>query len=302
MNVHIEKCPICGATKKGLMFAAKDHYATGEMFEVFRCEACGFIFTQDFPDENDIVRYYDTPDYVSHSNTQKGIVNRIYHLVRKTMLHRKAALVKKYSQSSSVWLLDIGCGTGFFLDEMAKKGWSVKGIEKNASAREFATKNFGITPDTPEMLDKYEELSFGVITLWHVLEHLQTPNETLQRINSLLVANGTLIVAVPNVASIDAERYGEFWAAFDVPRHLWHFSPKTMKTIARKAGFDIEKIYPMPFDAFYVSMLSEKYKGSKCAFVKGFWQGLKTYFKSCGKPEKSSSVIYILKKSEILKF
>ncbi len=302
MNVYIEKCPVCAATKKSLAFSCKDHYATGETFEVYRCEACDFLFTQNFPDENNIARYYDTPDYVSHSNTQKGAINRIYHLVRKAMLRHKGKLVQKHTQRLSADLLDIGCGTGFFLDEMARRGWFVKGIEKNASACEFAVKNFGIAPDSPEMLDKYEERSFDVITLWHVLEHLQSLNETLQCINRLLVLNGTLIVAVPNAVSFDAEHYGEFWAAFDVPRHLWHFSPKTMKIIVEKAGFNIEKIYPMPFDAFYVSILSEKYKGSKCAFVKGLWQGLKVYFKSCGKPEKSSSVIYILKKMEKLNF
>jgi 2-polyprenyl-3-methyl-5-hydroxy-6-metoxy-1,4-benzoquinol methylase len=301
-QTHIEKCPICGNIEKKKIFTCTDHYATGEVFDLFSCNSCGFMFTQDFPVEAEIGRYYDTKDYISHSDTNEGFVNKIYHIVRKRMLRKKALLVKAHTRSSSSWLLDIGCGTGYFLKEMSNHGFSVRGIEKNKEAREFAHRHLGVSSYEPEKMEEFDEYSFGTITLWHSLEHLEQLNETLKRINKLLVENGTVFVAVPNANSADADIYKEFWAAYDLPRHLWHFTPETMKLLAQKHGFGVDAMYPMPFDAFYVSMLSEKYKKNKLHFLAGFFVGLKCYFKTLNKPEKSSSIIYVLKKSEVLNF
>jgi SAM-dependent methyltransferase len=301
-RVHIDNCPVCGKTKKELAYTCVDHYATQETFDIFQCEACKFLFTQDFPADHEIGRYYDTKDYISHSNTDKGLVNKVYHRVRKRMMKKKAEIVKAHTRSSSAWLLDIGCGIGYFLSEMSIHGWSVRGIEKNKEARDFAHRNFAVTSYAPEKMAEFEELSFGVITLWHSLEHLENLNETLKRINKLLVENGTVFVAVPNAASADADHYKEMWAAYDVPRHLWHFTPETMQQLVVKHGFGIEAMYPMPFDAFYVSMLSEKYKKNSLSFIAGAFVGLKCYFKAWNKPERSSSIIYVLKKSEVLNF
>jgi len=300
--IHIDKCPVCGHNHLELANTCIDHYATGEKFEIFRCASCGFLFTQNFPSENNIGRYYDTKEYISHSDTNKGIVNKLYHVVRNHMMKKKADIVRTHTHSSAPWLLDIGCGIGVFLSEMSKRGWSVKGIEKNKEAREFAHRNFGVAVNDPEMLDKFEESSFGVITLWHSLEHLEKLNETLKSIHKLLVENGTVFIAVPNAAAEDAAYYKEMWAAYDVPRHLWHFTPETMRLLVEKNGFGIEKIYPMPFDAFYVSMLTEKYKNNKLHFLSGAVIGLKCFFKASKNPEKSSSIIYVLKKAETVNF
>lgn len=301
-RIHIEQCPVCGKTEKSLALACTDYYATNEKFDIYRCDSCQFLFTQDFPADAEIGRYYDTKEYISHSNTDKGLVNKIYHMVRQRMMHKKAELVKAHTRSSSTWMLDIGCGIGYFLGEMSKHGFSVRGIEKNKDARNFAHKNFGVTCYEPSKMAEFDELSFGVITLWHSLEHLENLNETLKRIHKLLVENGTVFVAVPNANSADAKHYQEMWAAYDVPRHLWHFTPDSMKQLVNKHGFGIEAMYPMPFDAFYVSMLSEKYKKNPLNFLTGALVGLKCYFQAWNKPEKSSSVIYVLKKSEVINF
>lgn len=300
--VNIVTCPVCGSKKLAPAFSCVDYYATGETFEIGKCNACGFLFTQSFPSEDSIDRYYDTTDYISHSNTSKGLVNKLYHIVRNTMMKKKATLVEAHTFTTSRWLLDIGCGTGYFLSHMSKRGWAVKGIEKNKEAREFAHRNLGVFSYPPEKLNEIEEQTIGVITLWHSLEHLEKLNETLSSIHKLLVENGTVIIAVPNTASADATYYKEKWAAYDVPRHLWHFIPDTMEILAKKNGFGIEKMYPMPFDAYYVAMLSEKYKKNNVAFIKGLWVGLQCYFKSMGNVSKSSSIIYVLRKSEILNF
>lgn len=300
--VELVICPVCGSKKLAPDFSCIDYYATGESFEIEKCKACGFLFTQHFPSEESMDRYYDTKEYISHSDTTKGLVNKLYHIVRNTMMRKKASLVEAHTFTSSRWLLDIGCGTGYFLSQMSKRGWAVKGIEKNKEAREFAHRNLGVFSYSPEKINEIEELTLGVITLWHSLEHLENINETLTRINHLLVENGTVFIAVPNAASADAGYYKEIWAAYDVPRHLWHFTPDTMEIIAKKNGFGIEKMYPMPFDAFYVAMLSEKYKNNNLAFIKGFIVGLQCYFKALGDVRKSSSLIYVLRKSEILNF
>ncbi len=292
----VNKCPVCGSTELVPSFKAKDYYATGEEFEIWNCNSCGFLFTQNFPDENEIGRYYDTSDYISHSNTKKGIVNKIYHLVRSQMILKKAKLTINNAKRTNGTVLDYGCGIGYFLDEMKKNGFSVQGIEINDDARKFAASNFGLETFPPSKINDFTDASFDIITAWHSLEHVDGTYKMLKQINRILSENGTFVVALPNVKSADAEFYKEFWAAYDVPRHLWHFSPATFKMLARNTGFKVEKMYPMPFDAFYISMLSEKYKNHSFSFIRGAWVGLKCYFKSRKQIDKSSSIIYILKK------
>ena len=179
---------------------------------------------------------------------------------------------------------------------MACRGWSAKAIEKNAKAREFAREHFSLEVEAEDALATYPDASFDVITLWHVMEHLEHLNEMWHTLSRLLKDRGVLVVAVPNPASKDAEMYREMWAAYDVPRHLWHFTPSTMKKFGSKHGFVLEEEHPMPFDAFYVSMLSEKYKKSRLPFLKGMWAGIIAWFSALRNKERSSSMIYVFRK------
>lgn len=297
MNVlNINKCPLCGGSQFEQEITCKDYYATGESFKICRCKACGFQFTQSAPVESEIGRYYESPDYISHSNTHKGLMNRVYHYVRRYMLSRKAHLIKRTSRINSGRLLDIGTGTGYFCHFMQKKGWNVSAVEKSAQAREFASAHFGLSIDSPEALEKYKESSFDVITLWHVMEHLEHLNETWDLLNRLLNDRGVLVIAVPNPNSFDAAKYKEMWAAYDVPRHLWHFTPSTIQQFGAKHGFILTERIPMPFDAFYVSMLSEKYQKSHFPFAKGLITGTRAGVASLIKKEQSSSMIYVFRK------
>lgn len=297
MNVlKINKCPLCGESQFEPKMTCKDHYATGESFGICRCKSCGFLFTQSAPVESEIGRYYETPEYISHSDTRKGLMNRVYHYVRQYMLSRKAHLIKRNSGLSRGYLLDIGTGTGYFSHFMKEKGWRVSAIEKSAQARAFASEHFGLEVDAPEALSTYEKDSFDVITLWHVMEHLEHLNETWETLNLLLKERGILVIAVPNPNSFDADKYKEMWAAYDVPRHLWHFTPSAMQQFGAKHGFILTERHPMPFDAFYVSMLSEKYKKSRFPFIKGCITGVEAGLASLVKKEQSSSMIYIFRK------
>ena len=294
--LKINTCPLCGGQQLEHALTCTDHYASGEQFEVIRCTHCGFLMTQGAPVEAEIGKYYETPDYISHSDTQQGLMNRVYHWVRQYMLSRKVALVERVSGLSEGHLLDYGTGTGYFANAMVCRGWKVKAIEKSPQARTFAQKHFGLDVETEHALKDYSPASLDVVTLWHVMEHLEHLNEMWETLHLILKEKGVLIVAVPNPESYDARKYKEWWAAYDVPRHLWHFSPSTMKRLGEKHGFVCVKEYPMPFDAFYVSMLTEKYKGNKLSFVKGLWTGMLAWVSSWSKKEYSSSLIYVFRK------
>ena len=294
--LKINICPLCGGQQLEHALNCTDHYASGETFEVVRCVHCGFLMTQNAPVEAEIGKYYETPDYISHSDTQKGLMNKVYHWVRQFMLSRKAALVKRASKMKKGALLDYGTGTGYFAHTMTKKQWQVKAIEKSPQARAFAKEHFGLEVDAETALPHYPSDTFDVVTLWHVMEHIEHLNEMWETLHRILKERGVLIVAVPNPDSYDAKKYKEWWAAYDVPRHLWHFRPSVMQQFGAKHGFVLEERWPMPFDAFYVSMLTEKYKGSKLSFVKGLWTGTCAWFSALGKKERSSSMIYVFRK------
>lgn len=290
----MEECPLCGQKSISQKFLCEDYLVSHKLFSVYCCDTCRFIFTQNPPPPEEIADYYDSSEYVSHSDTKKGLINAVYHFVRKTMIRRKAKLVKKFCSGGT--LLDIGCGTGYFAGTMKQKGWEVIGIEPSKTAAEMAKQKFGLTVNPPEALFDFAEKSFDVITLWHVLEHLPNLNETMTQFHKLLKDDGVLVVAVPNADSYDARQYQQHWAAYDVPRHLWHFSPNTILQLAEKCKFHIAQIKPMPFDAFYISMLSEKNKKKKLATIRGLFHGLISFFICLLNNKKSSSIIYIIKK------
>jgi 2-polyprenyl-3-methyl-5-hydroxy-6-metoxy-1,4-benzoquinol methylase len=278
------------------MMTCTDFYASGDSFELFSCEDCSFTFTQGFPAGAAMNKYYENPGYIPHSDTQKGIINAAYHRVRQYMLGRKARLVTEEARRPSGKLLDIGTGTGYFPSTMAAKGWEVEATEKDAHARAFAKEKFDLDVKPEEALSTFEPETFDVITLWHVMEHLEKLNETWSRLYELLAPRGILIIAAPNHTSYDAGKYGANWAAYDVPRHLWHFTPATMQQFASKHGFIMAERYPMPFDAFYVSMLSEKNMKKPFPFLRGMYTGLLAGLGTLAKKERSSSMIYILRK------
>jgi 2-polyprenyl-3-methyl-5-hydroxy-6-metoxy-1,4-benzoquinol methylase len=277
-------------------FSAVDYLVSQETFDVWVCDHCGFRFTQDVPDEQEIGKYYESADYISHSDIEKGLMNRLYHLARNMMLTAKAGHVTRATGLRQGWLLDIGSGTGYFAHLMTEWGWTVRAIEKNAQARQFAQEHFGLKSDGEEAFNTLQDKSFDCITLWHVLEHLQHLNIMGDKFYRWLKDDGALLIAVPNNASADAHHYGADWAAWDVPRHLWHFNPDTMRLFAQKHGFKIVKTIPMPLDGFYVSMLTERHLGHKMSFIKGLWQGTCAWVSSWGRKERSSSLIYVLKK------
>lgn len=295
-TIHTSICPICSSKDLVPLLRCKDYYASGEEFELVKCQVCRFAITQDFPSEDVVGKYYNVPDYISHSDTHEGIINKLYHIARGIALKSKAKTITKHSAKDASTLLDIGCGTGYFLNKMKEKKWIVTGIEKDDGARKYAKDKFDLNTHTHDYLFQLAEKKKDVITMWHVLEHVEKLNATLSKIHEVLKDNGTAVIALPNKESLDAKAYKDKWAAYDVPRHLWHFSPNDFELLANKHNFKLVEIKPMYFDAFYISMLSEKYKGTFAASLIGLTKGGIYFLRSLFDKRKCSSVIYILKK------
>ncbi len=295
--IHYEQCPVCGGTSFHSFLKAKDHTVSQEEFELLQCDGCQFVFTQDVPDEIAIGPYYQSADYISHSDTQAGLINKMYHQVRNFTLRSKRNLVEKESGIKRGTLLDIGCGTGAFLNEMQNAGWKITGLEPDAGARKNAEELYGIPALPSHELFSIVPQSLDVITMWHVLEHVHALDKYVEQIREIIRPGGTIFIAVPNYTSPDACNYKQHWAAYDVPRHLYHFSPASMRQLMKKHGLQVKKIRPMWFDSFYVSMLSEKYKTGKGNLLAAFFNGFLSNVKALFQKERCSSVIYIIKKA-----
>jgi 2-polyprenyl-3-methyl-5-hydroxy-6-metoxy-1,4-benzoquinol methylase len=295
-NVHYTHCPVCESSAIHPLLTVKDHSVSGEEFVIWQCSNCSLRFTQDVPDETSIGPYYQSPDYISHSNTNKGLLNKLYQRVRKFTLRQKASLIIKNTCAKGS-ILDIGAGIGAFLDQMKKSQWQITGIEPDEGARAQAKNLFGIDLLNTPALQQLPHDNYDAITLWHVLEHVEALHEYVEKLKALLKPGGKIFIAVPNYTSTDAHIYGNYWAAYDVPRHLYHFTPKAMRILLQKHGLKITAIKPMWFDAFYISLLSSKYRKGKTNWMAAGISGVRSNLKTLFTHSASSSVIYIISKN-----
>jgi SAM-dependent methyltransferase len=288
---NIEKCVICDGNTRHPLFFCLDYTVSKKYFEIVICDNCGFAFTSPRPAAKDLGYYYESDEYISHSNTSKGFISRLYQTVRKHTLKKKLQLINRESAKGN--LLDIGCGTGEFMNTVKQDGWIPVGIEPSASARKQCEDNYSLDVREESSLNSLAPQSFDVITMWHVLEHVPNLRERVQKLKELLKNDGVIIIAVPNRNSDDAKHYQMHWAAYDVPRHLWHFRVQDMRSLVEKDGLSLVKVLPMKFDSYYVSMLSEKYKTGSSNLVSALWRGWLSN-KKAGK-EGASSLIYIIR-------
>jgi SAM-dependent methyltransferase len=295
-TIHYTNCPVCGSTAIKNVLSVKDHTVSGEMFSIAECSACSLRFTQDVPDAMSIAPYYKSEDYISHTNTSKGLINRLYQSVRKRTLAKKRRLVQRITGMGKGHLLDVGSGTGAFVSEMALHGWYTTGLEPDEGARQVAKKLYNIKLEDANRFYQLAPESFDAISLWHVLEHVHELSAYVQQLKTLLKEKGRLFIAVPNYTSKDAAIYKECWAAYDVPRHLYHFSPRSMQVLMEKHGLKLLAYKPMWYDSFYISMLSSKYKNVKTNLLASFFNGFRSNLNALGDAKQCSSVIYIIGK------
>ena len=285
---NLISCPICISDKSELYIKVKDYSVSQEEFNIVKCKNCDFLYTNPRPDNDSLSIYYKSDDYISHTNKSNNPINLIYKIARTQTLKWKFNLVNK---SKPTTLLDYGCGTGHFLNYCQKKGLDINGFEPDQHARNIAIQETGenIFSSTKEI-----NRAFDVITLWHVLEHIPELNDVIIWLKNYLKPTGRLIIAVPNADSYDANYFHQHWAAYDVPRHLYHFTKNTLIQLVNKHRFCIESIHPMKLDSFYVSLLSNQNKYKTLKPIKSFINGLKS--NTYGNISMNySSLIYVLK-------
>ena len=276
-------------SKDKLVLKVKDHSVSGEIFELWKDEEYDMLITHPQPSLDQLPSYYESDDYISHTDGKRTFFEKLYHFIKGIALRNKLNLIQSLSPKGV--LLDIGAGTGEFLLTCKNAGWQVVGFEPSDKASAIARKK-GIPIETD--LASLPDHSFDIITMWHVLEHVPDLNQQLNELKRLVKPEGILIIAVPNFNSFDAKIYQEYWAAYDVPIHLWHFSKTAIQKLFDSKNIELKKVVPMKFDSFYVSLLSEKYKNGKMNFSKAFFNGLRSNWYGSQKKEYSSH-IYILK-------
>ncbi len=292
MYEKLDNCPSCDHPKFDNYLICEDHLVSHESFALVKCPKCQLIFTNPRPDNESLHKYYKSDQYVSHTSKGNSLINVIYKIVRSYTLKAKRKLIEKYVHTGTV--LDFGCGTGDFLSTCEKAGWTGFGLEVDHDARKIAsTKVRGSVVDDLKALPEGEK--FDIITAWHVIEHVSDLKGTLKGLRKKLSKNGFLIIAVPNANSYDASHYKEQWAAYDVPRHLYHFSTDSLKTLLKTTKFKVETVLPVKVDAYYVSLLSEKYITGKTRLFKAFFQGLRSNKKAL-KTGEYSSLVYVITK------
>lgn len=294
-RIHYTHCPVCNSPEIDPLLTVKDHSVSKEDFVVWQCRVCSLRFTQDVPDEDSISPYYGSPDYISHSNTNKGLMNKLYQSVRKLTLEQKAKLIIQHTKASGR-ILDIGAGIGAFLSVMKEKGWQIKGIEPDEGARKNAAQLFGLTLEQPSELYGLNPDSYDAITLWHVLEHVHQLHPYVEQLKTLLTREGKIFIAVPNYTSVDAAAYRNYWAAYDVPRHLYHFTPKAIEKLMSGHGLKVVAKKPMWFDSFYISLLSSKYHKGSASWIGAGYNGVRSNLTALLNKDRCSSLIYIIEK------
>jgi len=289
MMEKLSSCPACGETKILPFLTAKDYTVTHENFELTHCQACELLFTNPRPTASEAGPYYKSENYISHSDTQRGIINKLYHVVRNFTLKQKTRWIEK-EKTGNLELLDIGCGNGHFLHACQKAGWKISGMELDPVTAARAETMLGIDIySSIKNIPKNEK--FNLISLWHVLEHVYELEEYFMFFKSKIAKEGVLLLALPNSKSFDAQHFKEYWAAYDVPRHIYHFEPSTVASLAKRHGFKLKSTRGQIFDSFYISLLSHEYKTGKKKLIRslmvGLWSNLSAYF---GKGNYSSNL------------
>lgn len=296
----LSSCPVCNKSDFTQFISCKDYTVSRETFIIQSCNSCGLKFTNPRPQGNLLSRYYESDEYVSHSKNTSGFINSVYYIVKNYSILKKIQLINRLAPKGKI--LDYGCGTGDFLRACKVSGWDVAGVEPNHGARASAQTLLGTEIHPTIQHRNSQNENFNIITLWHVLEHISDLDHTVDLLLGTLKPGGILLIAVPNCNSYDAANYGKFWAAYDVPRHLYHFVPETITRYLKTKNLSLIKTLPMPLDSFYVSMLSEKYiameKGTNLIprMLRALYRGFVSNIKAIAKPGTSSSQIFIFRK------
>ncbi len=293
-TTHI--CPICGCAGTSHFANCKDYAVSGETYELLRCDGCGVIYTIDTPLEEDKDTYSKLQQELYRADKPQKLFDRIYYHMRFVTIRRRTKLIEELTRLKKGRLLNYGAKSGYFSNKMENRGWLVTSLEEYHEHRVFSLEMFHHRMLEMSEIDNLPAESFDVITLWHIFEHHSNPGELIDKLYSLLKPNGILLIACPNTDSYDAEHYGADWAAWDVPRHLWHFNPSSLMTFCKRHNFVLMYHKRIPFDVFYISILSEQYRNRKFKVLRGLLNGLYFWMKTNRQRGRSSSIVYGFRK------
>ncbi|WP_276368218.1 class I SAM-dependent methyltransferase [Chryseolinea sp. H1M3-3] len=295
--IEVTNCPICNGKNFVPYLQCCDHSVTQETFSLIKCTKCGLVITSPRPDDLEIQKYYASSTYISHLGTAQTLLDRIYLFARSFTLRWKWSIVERnILPTLEKKILDFGCGTGEFLRTAKQHSWNVAGVEPSENARTQASPE--VFNHIKSSLPNFSNQTFNVITLWHVLEHVSDLDSTIGDLKNHLTQEGTLFIAVPNHSSWDGKHYQEKWAGYDVPRHFWHFNSKNMLMLLENHSLELVEIIPMRLDAFYISLLSEKYSHNRMSavgLIKAFFYGCFSNV-NAKKNNEYSSLIYVARK------
>lgn len=290
----LTRCTVCQSSDLHPYLEVRDHFLTGESFSILTCRQCECGLTDPRPDPDELGNYYQSRAYISHSASSRGITNKVYLLARLRTLRKKYKLVRSFSKQAAGSILDVGCGSGEFLYFLKKRKWETRGIEIDETTRMGAMKKYQLQIGGSDLLKDLPDQSQHVVTFWHSLEHIADLHGTLNQVKRILRADGVLFIAVPNYTSQDAAEYGSHWAAWDVPRHLYHFTPITMDYLTGNHGMSIRHVIPMKLDAYYVSVLSERYRYGRVNYLRAFRNGWRSNQYARTHANTFSSLLYVI--------
>lgn len=292
----VETCIVCQSKESKEAIRLHDHLVSRKLFIIDECSNCGFRYIQNPPPESSAYQYYETDEYVEHSDSSEGLVNNIYHKARRWMLKFKFNLINDHGRAKR--MLDFGTGTGYFLNYMKSRGYDVKGIEISEKARTFGKENFGLDLFHPEKIfDQDFANDFSYISFWHVLEHVYNPQRVMKRLRELMTDDGVMVVALPNYRCLEANVYKEYWNGYDVPRHLWHWDQASFHRFAELCGFKVTKKTLLPLDPFYNCLISEGYRKKNWAHILIPFIGIVSLTRGWLNKDKASSIVYFLEKA-----
>lgn len=289
------QCPYCESNNSSLYLELKDYFLTQEDFKIVKCRGCGLLYTTPRPPSDKLGDYYKSDDYLSHKENKSGFIPRIYEFVKSFNLKNKLKIATKGKETGSI--LDIGCGVGDFLLCSKQAGWTVEGIEPSDEAKMIAESRLQTRIHNPQDIGSLPSCSYDVITMWHVLEHVEDLKTEVSHLHRMLKPSGRLVVAVPNYKSYDAQYYKDKWAAWDVPRHLSHFDRESMKNVFSDFNdLILRDITTLRWDSYYISFLSEKYLQHSLPLVRGVFRGFVSNVRACGSKEYST-LVYVFEKN-----
>lgn len=263
--IEVTRCAVCGADEAETVSYGWDRLlGLPGTFRMCRCRECGLLYLNPRPTEEEMLQYYPE-EYEPYS---RAIDDEPWfqRLNRRYGMSKRCRAVMAYEPGGR--LLDVGCATGNFLYEMARRGtWETYGVEPNSKAAQYARQRLGLNVFTGTLRQaRFPDDYFDVVSLWNVLEHLHDPMGDLREVNRVLRHGGLLVLSLPNVESLDAWLFGQYWVGWDIPRHLHVFPRPTLKRLLAATGFALldERCLAGTFFTFALSLrflIDEKLDG-----------------------------------------